>query len=175
MVACGAVRKVRGPLRKHVGYNAHENCVFCSCTPEIYKPPQQASSPYISRGYTAQQNSQPVSSNTIRAVIFSLRRNAPLVVPFCHRLHEPTRSGHAQACHHDLSAKGSPNPWVQAPRTSRHTRDHHKGGGTREHRAACHRHQLPWAMWRSSRVDMFRHPALPQVRLFSFPIARVSS
>jgi hypothetical protein len=35
--------------------------VFCSCTPAIYKPPQQALSPHISRGYTAQQNSQPVN------------------------------------------------------------------------------------------------------------------
>src|SRR5215510_2454546 len=49
-------------LRKHVGCNAHENCVFCSCTPEIYKPPQQALSSHISRGYTAQQNSQPFTT-----------------------------------------------------------------------------------------------------------------
>jgi hypothetical protein len=34
--------------------------MFCSCTPAMYKPPQQAFSPHISRGYTAQQNSQPV-------------------------------------------------------------------------------------------------------------------
>ena len=34
--------------------------MFCSCTPEIYKPPQQAYSPYISKGYTTHQNSQPV-------------------------------------------------------------------------------------------------------------------
>src|SRR5215470_816728 len=27
----------------------------------MYQPPQQASSPHISRGYTAQQNSQPVN------------------------------------------------------------------------------------------------------------------
>jgi hypothetical protein len=35
--------------------------VFCSCTPEIYKPPQQAFSRHISRGCTAQQNLQPVN------------------------------------------------------------------------------------------------------------------
>ena len=35
--------------------------MFCSCTPEMYKPSQQAFFPYISRGYTAQQNSQPVN------------------------------------------------------------------------------------------------------------------
>ena len=34
--------------------------MFCSCTPEMYKPPQHAFSPHILRGYTAQQNSQPV-------------------------------------------------------------------------------------------------------------------
>jgi putative transposase len=34
--------------------------VFCSCTPAMYKPPQQAFAPHISRGYTTQQNSQPV-------------------------------------------------------------------------------------------------------------------
>jgi hypothetical protein len=53
----GAVRKLRGTLRQHVGCNAHENCVFCSYTPEMYKPPQQAFSPHIARGYTTQQNS----------------------------------------------------------------------------------------------------------------------
>ena len=39
---------------------AEEHCVFCTCTPAIYKPPQQAFSPHISSGYSAQQNSQPV-------------------------------------------------------------------------------------------------------------------
>src|SRR5215467_6115797 len=34
--------------------------MFCSCTPAIYKVPQQAFSPHISRGYIAHQNSQPV-------------------------------------------------------------------------------------------------------------------
>jgi len=62
---CGVVRKIRGTLRQHVGCNAHEDCVLCSCTPEMYKPPQQAFSPHISRGYTAQQNSQPVNRKTI--------------------------------------------------------------------------------------------------------------
>lgn len=38
--------------------------MFCSCTPAIYKPPLQAFSPHISRGYTAQQNSQPVKQDT---------------------------------------------------------------------------------------------------------------
>jgi hypothetical protein len=89
-------------------------------------------------------------SHSGRVSASSARRSAPLVVPFCHRLHEPTRPGHVQAFHHYLNAKGSPHPWVQAPRTSRHTRGHHQGGGTREHRVACHRHQLPWARWRSS-------------------------
>ena len=51
---------VRLLLEVHVGCNAYENYVFCSCPPEIYKPPQQALSSHISRGYTAQQNSQPV-------------------------------------------------------------------------------------------------------------------
>jgi len=61
VVAYGAVRKLRGTLRQHVGGNAHEACVFFSCTPAMYKPPQQAFSPHISRGYAAQQNSQPVT------------------------------------------------------------------------------------------------------------------
>src|SRR5262249_18277134 len=60
VVAYGAVRKVRGTLRQHVGCNAHEHCLLCSCTPEIYTPSQQAFSPHIARGYTAQKNSQPV-------------------------------------------------------------------------------------------------------------------
>ena len=55
MVVWGAARKVRGTLRQHGGCNAHENCVFCSCSPETYKPPQQAFSSYISRTYTAQK------------------------------------------------------------------------------------------------------------------------
>src|SRR4029453_10069052 len=67
--ACGAVRKVRGTLRQHVGGNAHEDGGLCSCTPAMHKPPQQAFSPHISRGYTAQQNSQPV--------IFHLRVTVP--------------------------------------------------------------------------------------------------
>ena len=29
--------------------HAHENCVFCSCTPEIYKSPQQALSSHFKR------------------------------------------------------------------------------------------------------------------------------
>jgi transposase len=41
--------------------------VFCSCTPEMYKPPQQAFSPHISKGYTAQQNSQP--ANCLEALL----------------------------------------------------------------------------------------------------------
>jgi len=43
-----------------VGCHAPEHCVFCSRTPARYKPPQQAFSLHISRGYTTQQNSQPV-------------------------------------------------------------------------------------------------------------------
>jgi len=43
--------------------------VFCSCTPEIYKPAQQAFSPHISRGYTAQQNSQPVNNEAQSATL----------------------------------------------------------------------------------------------------------
>jgi hypothetical protein len=57
VVAYGAVSKVRGTLRQHVGEKAHEDCVLCSCTPEMYKPPQQAFPPHISRDYTAQQHS----------------------------------------------------------------------------------------------------------------------
>src|SRR6516165_4052840 len=37
--------------------------MFCSCTPAIYKVPQQAFSPHISRGYIAHQNSQPVKKH----------------------------------------------------------------------------------------------------------------
>src|SRR5262245_38497435 len=50
VVAYGAVSKMRGTLRPHVGCKAHEHCVLCSCTPEIDKPPQPASSPHIARG-----------------------------------------------------------------------------------------------------------------------------
>src|SRR5262245_2620912 len=66
VVAYGAVRTVRGTLRQHVGGNAHEDGVFCSCTPAMAKPPQQAFSPHMSRDYTAQQHSQPVNTDSCR-------------------------------------------------------------------------------------------------------------
>src|SRR5256885_13699428 len=33
VAAWGAVRKIRGTPRQRVGANAHEYCIFCSCTP----------------------------------------------------------------------------------------------------------------------------------------------
>src|SRR5215813_1065543 len=71
-------------LRQHGGCNAHENCVFCTCTPEMYKPPQQAFSPHISRGYSTQQNSQPVKKVTgesSRVTIFTPQAIVPGVCP----------------------------------------------------------------------------------------------
>src|SRR5712691_4456791 len=38
VAACGAVRKIRGTPRQRVGANAHEYCMFCSGTPEMYEP-----------------------------------------------------------------------------------------------------------------------------------------
>jgi len=42
------------------GENAHDYCMFCSCTPEQYEPHMRAFSPHVSRDYADQQNSQPV-------------------------------------------------------------------------------------------------------------------
>jgi hypothetical protein len=60
VAACGAVRKIHGTLRQHVGRNAHEHHMFCSCPSELYKPSMSTFSPHTSRGYTDQPNSQPV-------------------------------------------------------------------------------------------------------------------
>ena len=53
---------------------------------------------------------------TVPTAFSSLRIIALLPVPFCHRLHEPTRPCHAQASHRGHRGKGSPNPEEQAPK-----------------------------------------------------------
>ena len=60
VVAYGAVRKCTWYAEAACWMNTHEHCVFCSCATEMSKPHQQAFSPHISRGYSAQQNSQPI-------------------------------------------------------------------------------------------------------------------
>ncbi len=60
VAGCGAVRTIRGTPRQRGGWNAHDHCMFCSSTPEMYEPHRHAFSPHIARGYTDQQNSQPV-------------------------------------------------------------------------------------------------------------------
>src|SRR5205823_8317218 len=67
VAAYGAVRKIRGTPRQRVGWNTHHHCMFCLCTPEMYEPHRHAFSPHISRGYTDQQNSQPVTGDRVRS------------------------------------------------------------------------------------------------------------
>jgi hypothetical protein len=36
----GVVRKIHGTPRQREGWKAHDHCMFCSCTPEVYQPPR---------------------------------------------------------------------------------------------------------------------------------------
>ena len=62
---CGAVRKIRSTPRQRGGENAHDHSMFCSCTPEMYESHRRAFSPYVSRGYADEQNSQPVTYDSL--------------------------------------------------------------------------------------------------------------
>src|SRR6266571_8362484 len=64
--ACGTVRRIRGTPRPRAGGNAHDPCMLCWRTPEMFEPHIHAFSPYISRGYADQKNSQPVNSEGFR-------------------------------------------------------------------------------------------------------------
>src|SRR5713226_6191909 len=71
--ACGTVSKIRGTPRQRVGWHAHDPCMFCSRTPEMFEPYRHAFSPHISRGYADRQNSQPVK---MHQVLMNLCANA---------------------------------------------------------------------------------------------------
>src|SRR5712691_11467095 len=45
-----AVRKMRGTPRQRGGWQAHDQGMLCSCTPEMYEPHIHACSPHVSRG-----------------------------------------------------------------------------------------------------------------------------
>jgi hypothetical protein len=75
VAACGAVSKIRGTPRQRGGWQAHDHCMLCSCTPEMYEPDRYACSSHVSRGYTDQQNSQPVNSQDGHAIPSSQRNS----------------------------------------------------------------------------------------------------
>jgi hypothetical protein len=65
--AGGTVRKIRGTPRPRGGANAHDPCMLCWRTPEMFEPHIHTFSPHISRGYADQKNSQPVNNFDGRA------------------------------------------------------------------------------------------------------------
>src|SRR5262245_45805752 len=84
---CGAVRKIRGTPRQRGGWHAHDHGRFCSCTPAMYEPHMQAFSPHVSRGYTDQKNSQPVT-RYIACTRQPYVKSAPYTVQSCMRRRE---------------------------------------------------------------------------------------
>jgi hypothetical protein len=62
----GAVSKIHGTPKPRVGWQAHEHRIYSSYTSEMYEPHIHTFSPYVSRDYDDQQNSQPVNAQKRR-------------------------------------------------------------------------------------------------------------